>query len=432
MQKIVSGRFASPFKHLSTDQNNSLDTKTNNCRPKNNSYVNHILAPLNNSNGKHHHAPSYLCSVGGGIDVVDHSNSLSPTSDTTTVLATSGNGGSGGEIAQAAAPAVVHTPSESNSETSPDATSSSSSSSSSSGEEWESGEWKSNFCSSSSCAGKPKTSLDHHQQLDVISDSQVDDSCKSSEHGEKEHLDSPLAEDFYADDNYYCGATQGTKILSQRKRFKAKAQAATDPVIERKMLWLANMQSDPDFRETLTKHVHFRSGSGSTDESVAVTQRICDKPWFGSPLGQPLFDPKSPESHESGAEVVFAKNRPISAGFEPKMFAPTPPQSPPPTPTVADRKSPSKTDFMRIFSFSRRESSHDKSPAPNGGPATTSAPVPIISVVDDDCSTCDIVTPPAVTQRLNRCTPFSLREIKLEIQSAFKNQTSSKLKEAKK
>lgn len=425
LQKITSGPFADPYRHLL--QHQQYDAKINNS----NKNRNHILSTVNNggaSGGKNcnqtennynnhsgnckppapppHYSPRRpsltAALVGGGVgaDVVDNSNCLpSPRSSQD-----------------------MHTPSESNSESM-----SSSEQSSSSGEEWESGE-----------LSEPNTINNLALQQDIIKTTNtvecepsaataaavaVAASAPTVVSGKKHHTTDDDHNPYYSDDNYYYGSslTGGTRILSQRKKFKAKI-TSPNPIIEQKMRWLANMRSDPDFAETLNRNVQFRSPSSNDSLNTDYYSSICDKQLsFGSPSKSPgelIRMAAVAEGITECEDIVVVPKTPLTpTGFTPKLVEGEP------------CKSPSKTDIFksRFFSFARRENA----PAPTDK-SEPSSPIPLITVDD---SHCDSKTAAAAGgPRFNRCSPFSFREIRQEIQSVIRHSTSAtsaKLKEKK-
>lgn len=430
MQKITSGPFADPYRHLISYQKNNSHKNRN-----------HILATVNNGgaasgNNKNNHnqsennynnhtsslpspqqhqsynprRPSLTAALQqaviansgpGDIDVVDNSNCLPPSRTLVTNVQD------------------MHTPSESNSETL-----SSSEQSSSSGEEWESGELLSSEQKFDSTSDKSTT---------AAATTAIAVGCSGKKHHTNPNTVPATYDDdhnpYYSDDNYYYGSSLGnTRSLSQRKKFKAtKVPTSTNPIMEQKMRWLANMRSDPDFAETLKSNVQFRSPNSNDSLNSDYYSSICDKQLsFGSPCKSPgelvrMASVAENVTDECSDIVVASKPPQVATGFAPKT-------------AIEPCKSPSKTDIFkaRFFSFARREitpSTPDKS--------ETAGPIPLITV---DSSHCDskVVSPQLGTSpagpRPNRCTPFSFREIRQEIQSVIRHSasgTTTKLKEKK-
>lgn len=474
MQKIPSGPFAKPRSTI-TDNN----TNQNNCNSNHNilTQQNNLQQPTNGQSMyhqyRHHHHHHHLASynnyrpaaipVGGpcstGIDQVDNSNSSSMDALTPNSLVD------------------MQIPSET-SETS------SSSEPSSSSEEWESGECCENNPISSSNVSE-SNSRKNSDEMQAINNNPLDVKCgvkftsnfpcKNSKNVVKSDDDHALIHLDYLhdaetktekthetrkthyndDDNYYLGssvslvasaipiscpnsdqltqsltsASPPTKILSQRKKFKAKstvihANTASNNV--KKIRWLANMKSDPDFRETLNKNVHFRTGTGlspvqTSNDSLNSTDyysSICDKQLsFGSPAKSPGEFARinklreHSKTHECQDIVIATTKKP---SIIPEFGTPPPPNTPT-TPTGAvpisiddsARKSPVKTDVttfkQRFFNFTRQPPrEHD------------TGEIPIIKINDDadnDNST---------QNNTKASSKFSFRDLRNEIQSAIK------------
>lgn len=475
MQKIPCGPFAKP---RSTGIDNN--TNQNNCNSNHN-----ILTQQNNlpTNGQslyhhqyrhHHHQAtnnSYNnyrpppISVGGpcgtGIDQVDNSNA---SMDARPVMALTPN-----------SLVDMQIPSET-SETS------SSSEPSSSSEEWESGECCDPIISSNVSNNFDETQAINNQ-LDVkcgvkFSNSrsctvECDDHDRDmihldylgrGENSEKksEKQEKNLHKNHYSDDNYYMGssvslvaaaipiscptpptdpdnqsqsltsASPPTKILSQRKKFKAKSGGG--PVTTstgKKIRWLANMKSDPDFRETLNKNVHFRATGLSpirtSNDSLNSDyySSICDKQLsFGSPAKSPSDLIRLSKVHEHRRQecpdiVIASKKKPPVI---PEFCIPPPntPTTPGPTDQSSQddsRKSPAKTETsfkQRFFNFTRRD--HDtgaKEPLSDAEQVSTS--IPIIKINDTDNA-----LPLPTTTKASSNSKFSFRDLRHEIQSAIK------------
>lgn len=460
MQKITTGPFANPYRSLIQTQR--YDTKANSHSHNNsNKNRNHILTTVNNgggagsaSNNKNHnqsennynnHAATNNCkppaplpphynprrpsftaalSAGGGatalatagtvsdIDVVDNSNCL-PSPRTVQ---------------------DVHTPSESNSETL-----SSSEQSSSSGEEWESGELTSEqIFDSSNINSSTVTTIITSPTSDNLACSEQAYNVECGGSGKEHQSADDDHNPYYSDDNYYYGSSlAGTRILSQRKKFKAKV-TNSNPTIDQKMRWLANMRSDPDFAETLKSNVQFRSPSSNDSLNSDYYSSMCDKQLsFGSPCKSPGELVRMAVVAENAAAddcsdiVVATKTPQLETGFIAKQGN-------------EPCKSPSKTDIFkaRFFSFAKRDNATATSALEKSEPS--SGPIPLITIDASHCSSAATtkhnskeatLLSTQVVQRPNRCTPFSFREIRQEIQSALRNSTSgsttTKLKEKK-
>lgn len=447
----------------------------NNSHAANHRNSNHnILSTINNtSNGQsfnnsyNNHRPGNAISVGGGpcsggIDCVDNSNTLLAAG--TPLL-----------------PPELHTPSET-SETS------SSSEPSSSGEEWESGECDQVIISdniSSSSNNKKSSSRCSSDKIicDVVTVDRKYDLHYCKDQQRKLY--------YSADDNYYCGSsvavaqtqsqqqplpevsttsTEGnldsnncstnninassmTRILSQRKKFKAKTGNVkvvnhTNPIIGKKIKWLANMKSDPDFRETLNKNVHFRSTGMSpgrnSNDSLDYYSSICDKQLsFGSPCKSPgeliRLGNLSVTKEECSDIVVATKKSPIIPVFDVPPNTPTTPKEIPLLQEATlDRKSPAKSESnfkTRFFNFGRRDSNtHDKPMiVVEEPPILHTNLLPVIHVQhsnsapqipsnrDNNRDNSNNSNSSSNSSNSHRCSPFSFRELRQEIQSAIKN-----------
>lgn len=437
----------------------------NNSHAANHRNSNHNILSSNGqsfNNSYNNHRPGNAISVGGGpcsggIDCVDNSNTLLAAG--TPLL-----------------PPELHTPSET-SETS------SSSEPSSSGEEWESGECDQvTLSDNNSSSSKKRSSCCSSDKIicDVVTVDRKYDLhyCKDQQR-----------KLYYSDDNYYCGSsvavaqtqsqqqqlpdisttsTEGnfdsnncntnnasssmTRILSQRKKFKAKTGnvkvvSHTNPIIGKKMKWLANMKSDPDFRETLNKNVHFRSTGMSpgrnSNDSLDYYSSICDKQLsFGSPCKSPgeliRLGNLSVTKEECSDIVVATKKSPIIPVFDVPPNTPTTPKEISCPPQELDRKSPAKSESnfkTRFFNFGRRDSNtHDK-PIINveEPPISSHNLLPVIHVQhsnsapqipsnrDNNRENSNNSNSSSNSSSSHRCSPFSFRELRQEIQSAIKN-----------
>uniref|UniRef100_A0A336LPS5 Phosphatidylinositol 3,4,5-trisphosphate 3-phosphatase and dual-specificity protein phosphatase PTEN n=1 Tax=Culicoides sonorensis TaxID=179676 RepID=A0A336LPS5_CULSO len=269
----------------------------------------------------------------------------------------------------------------------------------------------------------------------------------------------------YSDDNYYLGssvslaaavsipsisssqnnteshlsttsASPPTKILTQRKKFKAKTDIT---VSGKKIRWLANMKSDPDFRETLNKNVHFRPSAGlspvrTSNDSLNSDyySSICDKQLsFGSPAKSPSELTRLARVQESThktecSDIVVAnkKKTPPIPEFRDVVPPNTPttpylPNSAHVTHTTADRKSPAKlepTSFkQRFFNFTRREHEHHVSPNKIDQISILTMENEI-SGVNKHENNID-----SVSSQSKASSKFSFRDLKHEIQSAIKS-----------
>lgn len=499
MQKIPSGPFARPRSNVTennTNQNN-YNSNHNILTPQNNlptngqslyhhEYLhNHRAATTNNSYNNHRPPP---IAVGGpcsmGFDQVDNSNA-----------------------GMNARPVMALTPNSLGDMQIPSETSETSSSSepSSSSEEWESGECCDQIISSTTSNVIEVRSSDNFDKMQAINN-QLDLKCgvkfsknsssnctvvvKSDDHDDDReviHLDysekkpqerHSLQIKHYSDDNYYLGSSVSlvvasaipisrskqpssdsanqsqsltstnasppiTKILSQRKKFKAKSgipHASVTATTGKKIRWLANMKSDPDFRETLNKNVHFRATTGlspvrTSNDSLNSDyySSICDKQLsFGSPAKSPsdfirLSKVQELKSHEECPDIVVATKKKVT----PEFCTPPPPNTPTTpggrtSPSLCSqnppydddsRKSPAKTENsfrQRFFNFTRRD--HDTSPLPQ-----TPNAIPIIKITND----ADIPLPSNTDTDKTETKPssnskFSFRDLRHEIQSAIK------------
>lgn len=464
MQKIPCGPFAKPRSNATdnnTNQNNcnsnhNILTQQNNLQPTNGqSLYNHQYRHHHHhqqANSYNNHRPPAIA-VGGpcsiGLDQVDNSNA---SMDARPVMALTPNSLVDMQI--------------------PSGTSETSSSSepSSSSEEWESGE----CCESNNPISNVSSDemQANNKQLDVkcgVKFSNDSSSCtvESDDHDkEMIHLDYSQKQkshkSHYSDDNYYLGssvslvassatpiscpktdpdtqtsqsltiisASPPTKILSQRKKFKAKSGGASHATTStgKKIRWLANMKSDPDFRETLNKNVHFRAATGlspvrTSNDSLNSDyySSICDKQLsFGSPAKSPSEFIRLSKVHENKTQeeecpdivIAIKKKTPV---IPVEFCNPTPPPpNTPTTPLMTDaRKSPAKTENnsfkQRFFNFATRRDNETTSAR------TTDTEIPIIKINDETTASSTIATKASSTS-----SKFSFRDLRHEIQSAIK------------
>jgi hypothetical protein len=187
-----------------------------------------------------------------------------------------------------------------------------------------------------------------------------------------------------------------------------------------KLRWLANMRSDPDLKDTLTKSVKIRPSSAipiaastapsqvkspSSHEnllSIDYYSNLCDKQLsFESPCRSPgthmaaAAMVTSRMANETTSSIVVAKQIECSdkIGFNVKPVA---------TSIVATTTNENSL-CNRILSHFK------KSDNPNDQPT--------------DLNVTHACLSPAAVPRVNRCTPFSFREIRLELQSVIKSQS---------
>ena len=215
-----------------------------------------------------------------------------------------------------------------------------------------------------------------------------------------------------------------------------------------KLRWLTNMRSDPNLKETLTKSVKIRPSNSIPITTVAVAKTkstpsndnllsidyyssLCDKQLsFESPGKSPgshmkRLLQKTLEAEEGGEDsegcgtttsIVVAKQIEVSSdkiGFNVK-----PSTSQRPVEIMPDSKN-QKTNVSVMVAppgenrFCNRFLSHFTNSKKQDSPNDQNA---------NDLNVTPSCLSPAAVPRINRCTPFSFREIRQELQSVMKSQ----------